>query len=180
MSNGDITSAAATHWVFAYGSLIWRPDFPYLHAEPATLEGYHRSLCVLSHKYRGTEDCKGLVFGLDHGGTCQGLCYEVAAEIWPATHAYLSARELVTHVYQEKLLPIHLTGSQRHVVAMTYVVDKEHWQYAGSLDEAEMLEYIRQGHGEAGSCADYVRQTAVHLRQWGCADAGLEALAARI
>ncbi len=164
------------HWVFAYGSLIWRPDFPYVHAEPATLEGFHRSLCVLSHKYRGTEDCKGLVFGLDQGGTCQGLAYEVAADRWAETHAYLTMRELVTHVYKEKLLPVGLTVSQREVLAMTYVVDRDHQQFTGELDQGQVLEYIRQGHGEAGSCADYVRQTAAHLRQMGCVDAELEAL----
>ncbi len=175
-----MTSTTETRWVFAYGSLIWRPDFPYLHVEPARLEGYHRSLCVLSHKYRGTEDCKGLVFGLDHGGTCQGLAYEVAAETWPETHAYLTARELITHVYLESFLQVHLTASQRRVEALTYVVDKAHWQYAGTLDQAAILSYVRQGHGEAGSCADYVRQTADHLRQWGCADAELEAFAGLI
>ncbi|MGI9386645.1 MAG: gamma-glutamylcyclotransferase, partial [Methyloligellaceae bacterium] len=39
-------------WVFGYGSLMWRPDFPYLDAVPATLEGAHRALCVRSVVHR--------------------------------------------------------------------------------------------------------------------------------
>ena len=168
------------HWVFAYGSLIWRPGFVHVHVEPAVLLGYHRSLCVLSHRYRGTEECLGLVFGLDQGGQCQGLVYEVADEAWAATHAYLTTRELITHVYQEKYLPVVLNKNQTVLTALTYVVDRSHGQYAGGLDESRILDYVRQGHGEAGSCADYVRQTASHLRQWGCADADLEDLVLKI
>jgi cation transport protein ChaC len=52
-----------THWVFGYGSLIWRPGFAFLRQAPALLTGAHRSLCVYSHRHRGTEAQPGLVFG---------------------------------------------------------------------------------------------------------------------
>src|SRR5262245_11531881 len=32
--------------IFAYGSLMWDPDFPRLESEPALLRGYHRSFCL--------------------------------------------------------------------------------------------------------------------------------------
>ena len=41
-------------WVFAYGSLMWNPGFDYAESGPATLYGYHRSLCIYSRIYRGT------------------------------------------------------------------------------------------------------------------------------
>ncbi|MGH6893571.1 MAG: gamma-glutamylcyclotransferase, partial [Dongiaceae bacterium] len=40
-------------FVFAYGSLMWRPDFPFVAIEPATLYGYHRAFCITSTHYRG-------------------------------------------------------------------------------------------------------------------------------
>src|SRR5262249_27187696 len=60
----------AGFWVFAYGSLMWRPGFDYLEARPALLRGYHRAFCITSIHYRGSVDCPGLVLGLDRGGSC--------------------------------------------------------------------------------------------------------------
>ena len=68
-------------WVFGYGSLIWNPGFPHHEARPATLLGAHRSLCIYSHRHRGTPERPGLVFGLVRGGSCRGMAFEVA----PAT-----------------------------------------------------------------------------------------------
>jgi glutathione-specific gamma-glutamylcyclotransferase len=165
-----------THWVFAYGSLIWRPGFTFRHKEPATLQGWHRSLCVLSHKYRGTSDCLGLVFGLDAGGTCHGVAYEVADQDWPDAYHYLTERELITNVYIERHLSVTLPRSLRHVTALTYVVDPTHEQYAGKLSRAQKLDYVRQGIGEAGSCMDYVKNTMQHLHDLGIPDPALDDL----
>jgi glutathione-specific gamma-glutamylcyclotransferase len=166
---------STTHWVFGYGSLIWRPGFSFIHSEPARLEGWHRSLCVLSHKYRGTLDCLGLVFGLDEGGYCHGVAFEVEDAQWPETHAYLTARELVTNVYLEKKLPV-LLSSGRTIEATTYVVDRNHEQYAGQKKQDEKLVLVRQGIGEAGTCLDYVKSTAEHLHALGVPDPDLDAL----
>jgi glutathione-specific gamma-glutamylcyclotransferase len=166
---------SSSHWVFGYGSLIWRPGFPFVHSAPARLEGWHRSLCVLSHKYRGTAERLGLVFGLDQGGFCNGVAFEVADQVWPDTLSYLQERELITHVYREVKLPIVLSDG-RNFEALTYVVDREHQQYAGVKTIEEMLVYIRQGHGDAGSCVDYVKNTAEHLHGLGVPDPELDAL----
>ncbi|WP_032826637.1 gamma-glutamylcyclotransferase, partial [Bordetella holmesii] len=64
-------------WVFAYGSLIWRPSFNWVERRLATVRGYHRSLCLWSHDHRGSPDLPGLVFGLDRGGCCRGVAYRI-------------------------------------------------------------------------------------------------------
>jgi cation transport regulator ChaC len=43
-------------WVFAYGSLMWNPEFPHQEVRAARLLGYHRAFCVYSHHYRGTRE----------------------------------------------------------------------------------------------------------------------------
>ena len=48
-------------WVFAYGSLIWRPEFEFVAKHSARLSGYHRSLCLWSRINRGTPDNPGIV-----------------------------------------------------------------------------------------------------------------------
>ena len=62
-------------WVFGYGSLMWSPCFSYEEKRPARVHGYHRALCILSTRYRGTHRKPGLVMGLCRGGfTSRASC----------------------------------------------------------------------------------------------------------
>lgn len=160
-------------WVFGYGSLMWRPGFPYLERRHAHLHGYHRSLCVFSHVHRGTPENPGLVMGLDRGGRCHGVAFRVAREEAEATVHYLREREQVTTVYLERHLPVRLDDG-RKVAALGYVVDKAHGQYAGRLSFDEVLRLVRQGEGVSGRNPDYVRSTHEHLLGMGVVDPLLE------
>src|SRR5205085_9750411 len=64
-------------WVFAYGSLLWNPLFPFAEARRARLHGFHRRFCLWSLASRGRPDAPGLVLGLDRGGACQGVGYRL-------------------------------------------------------------------------------------------------------
>jgi glutathione-specific gamma-glutamylcyclotransferase len=167
-------------WIFGYGSLMWKPGFDYRASEPALIHGFHRSLCVYSFVHRGTPELPGLVLGLDRGGSCHGMAFRVAAQMWDETLAYLRAREQVTSVYGEVMRPVRLLKSGKRVEALTYVVDRGHRQYAGKLDADLRLTFIRQGLGRSGRCADYVLSTLAHLRDMDIHDAHLEALASRL
>jgi glutathione-specific gamma-glutamylcyclotransferase len=166
-------------WVFGYGSLMWRPGFPFLERRHAHLHGYHRALCVFSHVHRGTPQRPGLVLGLDRGGRCHGVAFRVAAAEAAETIAYLRAREQVTSVYRERRIAVSLAGGDR-VEALAYVVDKRHPQYAGRLPESELLRLVRQGVGVSGANPDYVRQTHAHLVAMGVTDPVLAHLAAAL
>ncbi len=161
-------------WVFGYGSLMWRPGFDFVRAVPARLAGFHRRLCVYSHHYRGTPEVPGLVFGLDRGGFCEGVAFEVAASAWPVTLAYLRERERISDVYREAFRPVETQGVVKPVQALAFIVNRAHGQYAGKLADDKLLGLIQQGQGRAGSCVDYVQNTLEHLRQLGIHDAELE------
>jgi glutathione-specific gamma-glutamylcyclotransferase len=164
-------------WVFGYGSLMWRPGFPFIERRHAHLHGYHRALCVYSHVHRGTPERPGLVLGLDRGGRCHGVAFRIAAGEAEETVRYLREREQVTAVYLERRLPVRLAGGGT-VAALAYVVDRRHPQYAGRLPDDALLRFVRQGVGVSGANPDYVRSTHRHLSEMGVTDPVLAHLAA--
>lgn len=165
-------------WVFAYGSLMWRPGFDYQMSSIARLQGYHRSLCIYSWVHRGTEVKPGLVFGLDRGGACKGYAFQVAPKDENDVVAYLDDRELVTDVYQRKRLPI--VTEQGRVPAWCYVVRRDHAQYAGRLSEERLLSFIRHSQGVSGHCRDYILSTVSQLEKMDVLDATLKNVAERL
>jgi glutathione-specific gamma-glutamylcyclotransferase len=168
-------------WVFAYGSLMWRPDFPFIERLEARLVGAHRALCVYSFVHRGTPERPGLVLGLDQGGTCRGIAYRVPVKERGTTVANLRAREQVTSVYRECIRPIWLKSRpERRVQALCYMVDRGHVQYAGRLSLEQQLHHVRQGHGHSGANRDYVIATVGALEQLGYRETELHLLAQRL
>ncbi len=161
-------------WVFGYGSLMWRPDFPYLDARPAVLEGYHRSFCVYSRYWRGTPERPGLVLGLTPGGLCRGLIYRVAEVERQAVVAYLNERELGTYAYTPKHLPVSVDG--RLVEAYTFVADEAHRYYAGDMALADAAQIIMEAEGVAGLNRDYLINTVRELEANGFVEPALHAL----
>jgi cation transport protein ChaC len=155
-------------WVFGYGSLMWRPDFAFVEEQAARLNGYHRCLCVYSINYRGTPENPGLVLGLDQGGCCIGRAFRVAACDAVGALTALHAREMVHNTYKAKWLPVALDcGRGEKVTALTYVVRRDHPQYAGKLNIEETARLILAGRGKRGTALEYVRNTVTHLDAMG-------------
>lgn len=191
IQSGKRRDAEGDFWVFGYGSLMWRPGFDFLESALAFVHGYHRSLCIFSHVHRGTPERPGLVLGLDHGGSCQGVAFRVAGGAQEATLAYLRERELVTSVYQEKTVPLRFaeggeeSGKGRGIgrgttQALAFVVDRAHEQYAGRLPLEQMARLVANGVGACGDNPAYVRNTYEHLRQLDIHDMGLAAVIRRL
>ena len=163
-------------WVFGYGSLMWRPGFAHTEMQRAHLHGYRRVLCVKSFVHRGTEQRPGLVLGLDTGGSCIGMAFRVNDDHRDDVLAYLRERELVTHVYLERVKQVLLADGRR-VNALCYVIDRTHHQYAGHLHPDEALPYVRTATGISGPNIEYVLNTVDHLKSLGIRDHWLESVA---
>jgi cation transport protein ChaC len=169
---GALDAAGGELWIFAYGSLMWEPNFPCAEVRPALLRGYHRALCILSIRNRGTQARPGLVLGLARGGSCAGMALRVAPEHRGATLAYLEDREMATMAYRPKLLPVRLNGG-RSVPALAFVADPGHRQYVGDLPAQQAAALVRQGRGSYGTSLDYLRNAVAHLDAIGIADGPL-------
>ncbi|MEX1147916.1 MAG: gamma-glutamylcyclotransferase [Sphingomonadales bacterium] len=170
---------AGKQWVFAYGSLIWDPGFPWTDRLPARLYGYHRAFCIHSWHYRGSRHAPGLVLGLDRGGSCRGVAYGVATEDWREVVAYLDAREMVTSVYVPRDVSIHIPGKRGcgQICARAYVTARPHEQYAGRVALADQARIITHARGHGGANVDYLHNTLEHLRAMHIHDPRLEAVA---
>ncbi len=164
-------------WIFGYGSLMWRPEFPHVETQPALLRGYHRALCVYSVRYRGTRECPGLVLGLDRGGACRGRAFRVRAADLDGVMAYLTEREMPNKVYDPRWLPVELPSGRVHAYA--FVVRRDHPQYTGKLTPDRAVPLILQGQGVNGPCLEYLRNTVCHLDELGIADGPLHDLLRR-
>lgn len=177
MPRGFLPGGAADgdFWVFAYGSLMWRPGFAHKEERPALVRGYHRAACILSVRYRGTPELPGLVVGLDRGGSCRGRAYLVDAADRADVIDYLDRRELATGVYLRRNLQCELDDGRR-VLAYGYVADPTHVQYAGRYTTEEKVRVIRQGVGWEGRSRDYIANTIAQMEAMGIHDGQLHAL----
>jgi glutathione-specific gamma-glutamylcyclotransferase len=165
-------------WVFAYGSLLWNPLFPFAEARPATARGYHRRFCLWSVASRGTTAEPGLVLGLDRGGSCHGVVYRLPARCARAELALLWRREMVAAAYHPRWLRVRAGA---HVLAaLTFIVDRKHAQYTGDLPLSRQVRAFAMAEGAFGSSADYLERTRVALITHGIVDPYLEELAARV
>jgi cation transport protein ChaC len=164
-------------WIFAYGSLMWRPGFASEQVVHARLVGWRRSFCIYSRFHRGSSRRPGLVLGLDRGGVCEGLAFRVSAVNARETLRYLREREQVASVYREALVPVTLlTGERLEVMALTFLVERAHPSYAGTLSLARQAHFIRGAVGRSGNNIDYLASTLAHLNQLGIRERELERL----
>ncbi len=168
-------------YVFAYGSLIWKPGFPHDGTHPALLRGWHRRFCLWSRRYRGTPESPGLVLGLDRGGACRGLAFRVPGTAAAEVLDYLQEREMPQgeEVYERRLLPVQLldTTAPRMVRAVAFVANRRHGSYCRPCAETAAAA-IARGHGQMGPNRDYLLNTVAHLSAMGVRDAGLDRIAA--
>ena len=182
-SGAEIAShdEAGPVWIFAYGSLIWKPGFDYAERSRAELVGFRREFCMTSIHYRGTPEAPGLVLALDAdpAGRCAGVAYRLTPAGAAEALAGVRARELVSSAYDERILPLRLEDGRR-VAAHVYVVNRDHVQYRGGLTPEEQAEVIARAIGPMGSNADYLLSTVESLAALDLEDSELVALAAMV
>lgn len=181
MTQTALQPAPRPLWIFAYGSLMWQPDFPVAEARVARAVGWQRSFCMWSIHHRGTPEVPGLVLALDRadGGTCDGLALRVAPGAEDQTLAMVRDRELVSSAYLEVTLPLTLRDGGT-AEALAYVIDPGHVQYTGALDREEQARIIARSCGGRGRNCDYLWSTVGHLTDLGIADPDLDWLADRV
>lgn len=161
-------------WVFAYASLVWRPEFEPSEQRLARVHGHHRCLKMWSRVNRGTPERPGLVFALVSGGSCNGLALRVPHHKVEAVMPKLWAREMPNPVYDPKWLLCQT--EQGPVQALAFTLSRRSPSYTGELDANQYRDIFKNAVGRYGSTLDYAQQTLLGLHQHGIQDHALHAL----
>jgi cation transport protein ChaC len=153
-------------WVFGYGSLIYKVDFPYLQREIASVTGWKRRFWQGSHDHRGTPDAPGRVVTLvpARGRLCKGVAYLVEHQVFE----HLDHRE--KNGYRRIPAAISLDDRNETVPGVFYVADSDNPAFLGPAPIAEVASHIATSHGPSGSNRDYLLQLADALRELGDED----------
>lgn len=176
-------------WIFGYGSLIWRPAFPYVERQPGYIEGYVRRFWQASTDHRGTPEAPGRVVTLhaEPGARCWGMAYRVAAGALGQVLPALDHREqdgymrLATAVYLGSggvAASVHQAAAQQaHIDALVYIATHDNPNYLGPASIADIAQVVRSSHGPSGSNIEYVLRLAHALGEIGASDPHVSELA---
>ena len=170
----------AAVWLFGYGSLIWNPTVRVAEERRARVEGWQRAFCLNARAGRGTATAPGLLLGLLPGGACAGMALRVAEEGLLDELGLLWQREMLAGSYVPRWVAVHGDDGARFGHAIAFTIDRASPQFAGWLDEDEVVRRLAPARGELGSCAEYLFRTRDGLRTLGLPDPALEHLAARV
>ena len=152
-------------WLFGYGSLIYKVDFPYIEQRPASVRHWVRRFWHGSHDHRGTPQRPGRVVTLvpQHDAVCVGMAYLVT----PAVFAQLDVRE--KNGYRRLGMELHFE-SGGEAAGLAYIASVENAAFLGPAPVAEIACHIAASAGPSGSNRDYLLQLAAALRELGADD----------
>jgi glutathione-specific gamma-glutamylcyclotransferase len=155
-------------WLFGYGSLIYKVDFPILDSRPASIKGWKRRFWQGSHDHRGTPEKPGRVATLIEaaGEQCFGMAYQVTEEEFE----HLDHREKNGYLRFE--VDINFTDSNplQSKKGLVYIAPTDNEAFLGAASELEIAQHICQSAGPSGDNSEYVYLLAKALRALGVDD----------
>ena len=167
-------AAAVGKWVFGYGSLLWRVDFPYLERRRAVVHGWARRFWQGSRDHRGTPGAPGRVVTLTPapGDECVGLAYRVDA----AVLAHLDHREKDGY----ERVGVAICTAAGVVDGITYIAPAGNPGFLGPAAPDVLAAHIRRSAGPSGGNEEYLRELAAALQRLQADDAHVSALLAHV
>jgi len=165
-------------WIFGYGSLVWRPDFPFAEACAAVAAGWKRRFWQGSIDHRGVPEAPGRVVTLveSPGDSCAGVAFRVARQQRDGVLAKLDSRESGGFDRREVSVTLRRPCTTR-VRAVTYIAPASNPNYLGPAPADVIAAQVRASRGPSGPNSEYVLRLADSLRALGLEDEHVFALA---
>ena len=151
------------HWIFGYGSLIWRPDVCYRERLKARVHGWTRRFWQGSHDHRGTPHSPGRVVTLlpEPNQVCDGMAYLLDPRVVDETFAQLDYRE--KNGYERVEVDLHLVDG-RQVSGLVYIAERDNFAFLGSAPSDQIAVQIFNAWGPSGSNKAYLLSLCDALR----------------
>jgi glutathione-specific gamma-glutamylcyclotransferase len=165
-------------WIFGYGSLLFRPDFPFEERRPARIQGFTRRLDQGSPDHRGTPERLGRVATLvrAEGAWVGGAAYRVAEPDEERVLAQLDHREQGGYE-RLTIAALPLADGEAAITATTWIATPENPYHLGPEPLEIMVAQIRAAIGPSGPNVEYVLRLAGALGAMGIEDPHVDALA---
>jgi len=160
-------------WVFAYGSLIWKPAFESVEQRGASAYGWHRSFCLDLVRWRGSVEQPGLMMALERGGRCDGMVYRLPDGDKPAHIETLLRREIDDReaVSSVRWMPVHTAQGRLRALGFWVGVTGKGTSLGQPLEKVAWV--LARACGHVGSGAEYLYNTVSHLETFGIHDRNL-------
>jgi cation transport protein ChaC len=160
-------------WVFAYGSLIWKPAFESVEQQRASAHGWHRSFCLDLVRWRGSAEQPGLMMALERGGRCDGVIYRLPDGDKAAQIERLLRREIDDHeaVASVRWVPVRTAQGRLRALGFWVGVTGRGTSLGQPLERVARI--LARACGHVGSGAEYLYNTVSHLETFGIHDRNL-------
>lgn len=160
-------------WVFAYGSLIWKPAFESVEQQRASAHGWHRSFCLDLVRWRGSAEQPGLMMALERGGRCDGVIYRLPDDDKAAQIERLLRREIDDHeaVASVRWVPVRTAQGRLRALGFWVGVTGRGTSLGQPLERVAHI--LARACGHVGSGAEYLYNTVSHLETFGIHDRNL-------
>ncbi len=158
-------------WLFAYGSLIWKPACEFAERRVGLARGWHRSFCLGWDKwFRGSEQQSGIMMSLDRGGQCMGVAYRLPPDAVEANLGRLLRREMRVKPHSHLPRWVSVYTEKGPLRGITFAINRSGPRYLSGLSVEEVADALAVAVGPMGSMADYLYSTVSHLEALGIRD----------
>ncbi len=163
-------------WIFAYGSLIWNPEFEVETAQRATAIGWHREFCIEQTRWRGTPTLPGLMLALQPGGRCTGIALRPRPEDAQSVVRKLIHREISDRESLDMVSWITCATAGEKQQAIVFWAGPKGRGMTRRLPLAAVATRLANACGHFGSSAEYLFNTISKLEALGIPDRNLWAI----
>jgi cation transport protein ChaC len=158
-------------WIFAYGSLMWKPEFHTAEQRRAVADGWQRAFSLEITRYRASPEQPGYMMCLDPGGACEGIALRLPDEDLPGQLRKLIVREIGSHEAMEGTRWIEVESGNGALRALTFYAAPTLLDcYAAHRPLDRVAHALARACGHWGSGAEYLRNTVSHLHELGIHD----------